>query len=664
MAWPASHWFTDSLLHSHTMLVRVDAQRQGEKLPPDVIGADNYAQGLPIAAGSRIIMDSASKVRRQLELRLSDPRLNPRDPSSPLAPYGTELVVQYGIRYLGGVEYVPVGVFRLDEARGGLVSGEVSIIAPDRSRAIADAVFIRPRQSETGSLTIPAQIAKLITEVLPTVRIEDRTGSTAVTPRVTWEEDRWDAIEQLATSIGAEVIFDPQGTCVIRPVPSADALPSWWAQIGPAGTIVTGSTMLSRTGVHNIVVVRGERTDDGLPVHAVAYDDDPNSPTWYQGPFGQAPLIWSSPLITTAKQALDAANGLLTRRKAAIRELDLTMVPQPLLEPGDVLAVQYQDYSVDRLALVRCELPLTPEPMSVTARSGQVVIEAVPQITVPPEATVPMRIGLLTAPRNALTALEEFERMEAESQVNLRIRRSDSENLPTWSAHPASADVGLRASFATIRSDPTRMKRNLDEPALRAFVTAIPDDHIVYLCWQPYAEDPARKNDPATIRAGGANFARIVKDARGTRKVWVTWLYAGRSFAPLTNRNPDPWYWGDKSVEVIATDAINPYTHTDLRADAADHIGAIQGQQYAHRHGRRFGVAAMACYNGTGGKDADGYPIPDQAYFIDRGLGSILKYWAYPKVEFAIWAHIQGKYGPWYLDGSPESMDAWRDNIT
>lgn len=661
MAWPASHWFTDSLLHSHAAITRVDAYRGGERLPPDVVGEQYYADGLPVAEGSSIIMDSASKVRRQLDLRLADPRLNPKDPRSALAPYGTELVVRYGIRYLATTEFVPVGVFRLDEAGGGLVGGEVAITAPDRSRAIADAIFQSPAQSRPGA-TIPIQISELVWDVLPDVRIEDRTGSSAVTPRVIWEEDRWGAIENLATSIGAEVIFDPEGTCVIRPVPSADALPSWWAQIGPSGTIVTGSTLISRIGVNNIVVVRGERTDDAPPVYAVAYDDDPNSPTWYEGPFGEVPLIWTSPLITSTKQALDAANGLLERRKAMIRELTLGMVPNPLLEPGDVLALQYQDYSVDRVAIVRCELPLTPGPMSVTARSGQVITETVPQITVPPEASVPMRVGLFTEPRDGRTALEEFDRMETESRKSLGIRRSDSENTPSWAAHPASADVGKRASFATIRSDPTRMMRNLDEPALRAFVTEIPDSHIVYLCWQPYAEDPARRNSPDTIRAAGAQFAKIVKDARGTRKVWVSWLYAGRSFAPITNRNPDPWYWGDKSVEVVVSDGINPYTHTHLNIEAPDHLGLIQAHQYAARHGRRFGVAAVACYDATS-KDAEGWSIPDRGYFIERAFDRDLPYWANPKVEFAIWQHTQAKYGPWYLDSSPESLDAWRDSI-
>ena len=650
MAWPASHWFTDSLLHSHAMMVRVDAMRNGERLPPDVIGEDNYAQGLPVAAGSRITIDSSSKVRRQLDLRLSDPRLNPRDPSSPLAPYGTELVVQYGIRYLAGTEYVPVGVFRLDEARGGIAGGEVAITAPDRSRAIADAEFLTPRASSVG-LTIPLQIAELVREVLPGADVLDLIGSVAVTPRVIWERDRWGAIETLATSIGGEVLFDPQGRFVIRPVPSPSALPSWWLQIGPSGTIIKGESLISRIGVRNAVVARGERADDALPVFAIAYDDDPGSPTWWDGPFGQAPLIWESPLLTTTKQARDAAHGLLERYRAAIRELSLEMVPQPLLEPGDVVAVQYQDYSLDRMMLTRAELSLTPQPMTIVARSGQLASGEAPEIDVPPDAAVPMRTGLLAAPRDGRTALEEFTRMETLSQQNLGIRRTDSDNTPTWAAHPASADVGLRVSFATIRSDPTRMVRNLDEPALQAFVSAIPDSHLVYLCWQPNAEEPTRRNDPATIRAGGANFARIVKATRGTRKVWVTWLYAGRSWAPMTNRNPDAWYPGDKAVEVIATDCINPYTHTYYGASAGDQVGVLQAHLYAHRHGRRFGVAGMANYD---------LPIPDRARFIGEGT-AWLRDLAYPACEFMIWSHTPGaKSGTYWLDGSGDSLDAWR----
>lgn len=652
MAWPASHWFTESLRHSHAILIRVDPQREGVRLGPDVIGSRYYTEGLPLAPGGLITTDSASQVRRQLELRLADSRLNPRDPSSPLAPYGTELVVRYGIRYLSATEYVPVGVFRLDEARGSLVGGEVSITAPDRSRAIADAKFLVPRNSSAG-LPIPLQIAHLVTEVLPDCEVIDQTHSSAVTPRTVWESERWEAIEDLATSIGAEVIFDPLGRCVIRYVPSAYALPSWWVTMGHEGTINAGETLISRTGVYNGVVARGERTDDAPPVYGTATDDDPGSPTYWDGPFGQVTFLWRSNLLTTRKQAVRAAQGLLARKKMAVRELGLTIAPNPLLEAGDVLAVQYQDYSVDRMVLTKTELRLEPQPMTVRARSGQIVTEDTAEIDVPPDAAI-MKVGVLPAARGALSALAEFERIELASEGSFTIRRSDSENFPSWAAHPASADVGIRASFATVRSDPARMARNFDHTMVTAFVAAIPADHPVYLCWQPAAEEPGRHLDPATVRAAGRQFAKLVKAARGTRKVWVTWLFKGFSFAPLSARDPKAWYWGNKAVEVVATDAINPYTNTDRYLSAPNHIGAVQAQRFAHLHGRRFGIAAMASYD---------LPALHRPAFITSGF-AFARGLAQPACEFVIWQHTPGRHGGLWLDTSPESMDAWKAAIS
>lgn len=659
MVWSgASPMFTEALRHPHTLAVRVDAQREGELLPPDVIGADYYAHGLPVQGGY-VTIDSSSQVRRQLELTLGDASLNPRNASAPLAPYGTELVVKRGIRYPSGeTEWVPLGIFRLDEAQGSVVGGEVRIVAPDRSRAVADARFTTPRQSKIGML-ITLQIAELVTEVLPRVEVIDQTGSTAVTPRTVWAEDRWGAIEELATSIGAEVLFDPLGRCVIRIVPSVSALPAWWVNVGVNGTVIGGGTAISRSEVRNGVAAKGERADDAPPVYALVVDDDPNSPTWWNGPFGQVPEVYSSNLITTRRQAVAAATGLLNRKKVAVHELDLELVPNPLIEAGDVLAVQYRDFSVDRMMMVSTTIPLDTSSQQAHCRSGQVYPDAPPAIPPPDGAPggLDMLIGAAAGAKDGRSGIEEFEYLEGLSGRALDVRRSFTSNFPaSFTSHPANDDVGHRVSVASVKSSPDRMAKGLDDALVTGFVESIPDGHVVYLTWQHEAEATDKHNDPAVIRAGGQRFARLVKEARGDKAVHVTWVFMGYSFAPISGRDPNAWYWGDRSVEVVAVDAYNGYTNVDRKLDAENFVGLAQAHRFARSRGRRFGVAEWGCYD---------LPATNRPGFLTHAI-PYLQSLSGPVCEFATYFHSAGTkpgFGGYWLDTSTESIDAWRAAI-
>lgn len=655
----ASTQYSDALRHAYRMTARVDAQRGGQRLGPDVVGEDYYNHGLPLGPGGKVIVDTTSRVRRQLELSLADTALSPRDARSPLAPYGTELVVQYGIIYPSEqVEWVPLIVAQIEAAGAELVGGEVRIVAPDRSRAVADAQFMQPRASDVG-LTIPLQIARLVTEVID-VEVIDLTHSTAVVPRTTWEVDRWGAIEELSTSIGAETIFDPQGRCVIRPVPSWTALPSWYVTLGQDGTVITGEHEMSRAEVFNAAVVRGERADDAPPIYASAVDNDPTSPTWFYGDFGPKPYPYSSNLITTYGQAMAAATGLLARKRMGVREVAMRIGPVPMLDGGDILALQRQDYTSDRLSAVRFEVPLDTDTMSLTARSGQVSTEApsAPPLASPAAITQTL-IGAYAAAREGRTQLEEFLRLETASEVTFGVRRSYSTTFPaTFGAHEASADVGYRASVASVRSDPSRMAAGLDDDLVRDFVESIPDGHTVYLAWQDEAELPGRRNKADVIRKGGARFAKLVKEARGARPVYVTWIVQAWSFAPASGRDITAWYPGDAHIEVIAVNAFNTSQVAYRGLDHNRYMGVVQAVVFARSRGRRFGVASWANYDTPGA---------NRPAFITNGV-AYLRSLASPMCEFAPWFHSgegsDADTSGWWLDNSDASLDAWKDAIT
>src|SRR5690606_40052531 len=100
---------------------------------------------------------------------------------------------------------------------------------------------------------------------------------------------------------------------------------------------------LSRDGVYNAVVARGEGADTETPIQAVVVDDDPDSPTYWHGPFGQVPRFYASPLITDVAQAKSAAASLLKRSLGLPYSVSFGTIVNPALEPLDPIRITYPE---------------------------------------------------------------------------------------------------------------------------------------------------------------------------------------------------------------------------------------------------------------------------------------------------------------------------------
>jgi hypothetical protein len=141
--------------------------------------------------------------------------------------------------------------------------------------------------------------------------------------------------------------------------------------------LIGGTASTSRDGVFNEIIARGERTDGSSPVQYIVINDDPWSPTVWGGPFGKVPRVYSSPQITTADQAKRAGKALLARSAGAARSLSLSAVPNPALDAGDVIAVQFPNGVVEHHMVDRLTIPLgASDAMPVTTRSTKPIDEA------------------------------------------------------------------------------------------------------------------------------------------------------------------------------------------------------------------------------------------------------------------------------------------------
>lgn len=358
--YPVTDTFLKALRSSHTLYTRVDAYYGGVLLE----------ENLPVDGG-QVTVNAGTGVRRSLTATLSD-----RGLWDTLAPIGTELYAYRGIRYPNGVvENVPLGVFGIDAQNTGLGPGGKLTVrtAPDRWAALQRARFETPEVSNPGDLVVD-EIARLVTDALPSVVVVNSATSTATIGSLVWERDRDKALIEMLAAIGAEGYFDWTGQFIIRDAPLLSAAPSWTVDASAVGVLLDGDRARDRTRTYNVVVVTPAAVDGSLPwAPVVVEDSDPDSPTWVGGPMGRVPYFVSSPLIRTALQAAAAGETVLNRVKSQAAQLSLTAVVNPALDRGDVIwAATTGGGVVERHLLDALTVPLTVDgTQQLTTRSSR-----------------------------------------------------------------------------------------------------------------------------------------------------------------------------------------------------------------------------------------------------------------------------------------------------
>jgi hypothetical protein len=289
--------------------------------------------------------DAAGDVRSTASLTTSGVDMWPHEPTDLLAPYGNELFIERGINYGNGtVEVVSFGYFRIDRTdQDNGPNGVIRLSASDRMAGIVDARLPLPVQFEAGT-TVEDVFDELVHDVYPDATIEfdfTASGATFNVAHVA-EEDRFGFLRDLAKSYGKIMYWDYRGVLRVESPPDPST-PVYEINAGRGGTLVQLSRSLSRQGVYNGVVARGDQpTDDVQPI-AVVVDNNPASPTYWNGRFGKVPRFYYSSFITTAAQATSAATSILQRAVGLPYSINLDAVPNPALEPYDPIRITMPD---------------------------------------------------------------------------------------------------------------------------------------------------------------------------------------------------------------------------------------------------------------------------------------------------------------------------------
>ena len=330
--YPVSDRFLDRIVESHSPVVTVE-----------LFLTDGRVIDLEITGGS-VSVDRSQAIRRTCTVTIADPTLIPRSPADQLATYGARLRISRGVDYGdGSQELVPLGLFRLDSVDGDISDGPVTLQGKDLSAAITDDKFTAP-WTATGNVT--DAVTALIQRSLPDASVISSIGTVTIGRRIyDTEADPWAACQEIAATAGAEVYATVDGSFTIAPLPDiAVAAPVWEIAAGEGGAYIQASRGMSSDAVFNGVLARGENTSDNVPpVSALVVDDDPSSPTYWGGPYGRRPFFYTSATLTTTAACQNAATLKLAELRAPNATGDLSSLPNPALEAGDILRVVHPD---------------------------------------------------------------------------------------------------------------------------------------------------------------------------------------------------------------------------------------------------------------------------------------------------------------------------------
>lgn len=305
--------------------------------------------GLELLPGSEVSVDGAAAVRRTFRGAIADPTgvLAPKLQVDPLAPFGNELVISVGFRYLDGtVETVPVGVFRLDEATS-TDDGKISLTGRDRASVIQAAKFEQPYTIPAGT-NLATAIRGIVSSRYPGTLVYQYATTTLTLPLTVFEEgtrsgDPWANAQDLAQAGGFVLSFAPDGSNVLAPIPNPTAAASVWTYApGPDALIVGAGNVLTGKDVANVVVLAIEGTGQTQPWRSVAAVTDSTSPIYPSGAFGRRPkfIVQSTPIITTQAQIDVIAAGLLLQYAGGGEQLAYQAAPHPAHDADDVIYVQ------------------------------------------------------------------------------------------------------------------------------------------------------------------------------------------------------------------------------------------------------------------------------------------------------------------------------------
>lgn len=363
---PVSDAFLRAVTGPHSRVVRLDV----------LAGMETIAEGIPLIGGT-VTLDRTASIRGRSTLTLGGPGFVPSSALDLITPFGNELQIWRGVGLSTGDELVSLGIHEIIDIKVDDLGGSIQVNAMDRAQRVVDADFESTLTVATGTNYGDA-IHDVIDDGVPglTYRFAQ---IDAVTPILVFADDtpgaRWAAALSMATACGCDLYLDGDGVVVLEPIPDPQGDPVINLHDGPGGVVIGAPKTWSRANSYNAVIAFSSNPAPGVtPPRGIARDTDPTSPTYYYGNFGKKPLHYPSEFLTSDAMAQNTAEAQLRGVLGVSQSLDLSVVPNPALEPGDIASVQRLSLGIAEVdVLDSLAIPLdTSTAMGAGARARQV----------------------------------------------------------------------------------------------------------------------------------------------------------------------------------------------------------------------------------------------------------------------------------------------------
>jgi uncharacterized protein DUF5047 len=354
---PSSATYKQVLPSPHKRVFRIDVT--------DIDGTVRASNIRPFTGS--VTASLTQRVTRQASFTLG-PEFYPASSEDALSPEFAVAHIQAGIQYGdGSTEMFPIFMGRVDTATVN-ADGSVDFNCYDLAADVVAFPFEQPRTA-TSAMTLD-EIRNIILEAVPQATFGTDGVNDTPTPQLTWDEDRGQALDELAQSVGGRWYTLGDGSFVVRNFSYTPGPVVATYTDGPRGMVTGASVSRTRAGAFNEIIVVSERTDGSDPVRVPARVNNPANPLFFGGKYGKVAQIIkvNTPLSTTQAQTL--AQAQLSASGALRAQWDVQMVPDMSLEPGDTVSFGYRGNTGVQI-IDRITYPLdNQQTMTVTGRAG------------------------------------------------------------------------------------------------------------------------------------------------------------------------------------------------------------------------------------------------------------------------------------------------------
>lgn len=341
----------------------------------DVIRNDNPVAPPLVAVAGSTVFDYTANIRTSGDIELIDPtgELTPNLAMDLISPFTADLSIKRGLQLDDGTQMLQrLGMMRLTQIKVAEKAGAVTITARLYDKgARCQSPMPRPWIINVGTLLQDA-IPPLLLEQLPTLTFQmAQTQFQLASLHLDPKSLPWDESVKLATSGGCLLYPDRDGKIILTPAAQATSQAFVWEYVeGATADFVDPERTIDADDVPNVVVVVG--TNPAAPgIRAEAWDNDPSSPTYRYGPYGERTKFVEEPRLASQAQAQAMANALIAEVMGPGETIEFDAAPNPWLDVGDAIGVTRDAIGLDgkRMIVQRIDMPwYVGDLMHVTAR--------------------------------------------------------------------------------------------------------------------------------------------------------------------------------------------------------------------------------------------------------------------------------------------------------